>query len=382
VAGAALPLLGRLGVQGLLNEHVWAVDAAEQARVDELAAQPERLGPLEVMQLAAYRPLAGVPGSESWLGRGWTGPAEEVLREHVLAARQEAALQSRIRTLTPIRAGVSERVRGQYEASPYPRWRRVARQPAVGQIMGWRVPARPNVLFAGCGTGFHAIHAGQRYGPDARVLAVDLSRASLGYAMRKAREAGIGNMAFAQADLLELDGAGLVFDVIECSGVLHHLADPFEGAQAVVRQLRPGGLIKISLYSATGRTGLKPAKALAAGYAPETIRDLRQAIMAAPDGDPLRAAARFSDFYATSSCRDLLMHVQEHEMSIADLQRMLRETGLTFRGFQVGADVRAAYRARFPEDPEARDLDRWADFEADNPATFASMYQFWAVKAA
>jgi ubiquinone/menaquinone biosynthesis C-methylase UbiE len=213
------------------------------------------------------------------------------------------------------------------------------------------------------------------------VLAVDLSRASLGYALRKAREAGIGNMAFCQADLLELRSTGLAFDAIECSGVLHHFADPFEGARAVAGLLKPGGAMKIGLYSARARAGLKAAKALAARHTPETIRELRQTIMAAPDDDPLRDAARFGDFYATSSCRDLLMHVQEHEMTMDDLRRMMAENGLRLLALQTDASVKAAYRAMFPDDPAATDLSNWDAFEQANPATFRGMYQFWTVKA-
>ena len=211
---------------------------------------------------------------------------------------------------------------------------------------------------------------------------MDLSRASLGYALRKAREAGLDNMAFCQADILALGATGLMFDAIECSGVLHHMADPFEGARVLSGMLRPGGIMKLALYSAAARAGLKPAKALARRHTPDTIRELRQAILAAQDDDPLRAATRFSDFYATSSCRDLLMHVQEHEMGIADLRRILDENGLTFLGFHQMAipEVRKAYSAMFPHDPSGLDLFAWEAFEIENPGVFRRMYQFWAQK--
>src|SRR5256886_12917699 len=48
-------------------------------------------------------------------------------------------------------------------------------------------PAR--ILVAGCGTGQNAIAAAKRFS-DASVLAIDFSRASLAYAMRKTREIG------------------------------------------------------------------------------------------------------------------------------------------------------------------------------------------------
>ena len=84
---------------------------------------------------------------------------------------------------------------------PYPRW---VKPSSVGQptAIDWYlrsqfpgVSIRPvqhaeslDVLIAGCGTGQHAIETAQRFA-GARVLAVDLSRASLAYAARKSREA-------------------------------------------------------------------------------------------------------------------------------------------------------------------------------------------------
>ena len=42
----------------------------------------------------------------------------------------------------------------------------------------------------------------------ARVLAIDLSLTSLAYALRKTRELGVGNIDYAQADILKLDTIG------------------------------------------------------------------------------------------------------------------------------------------------------------------------------
>jgi 2-polyprenyl-3-methyl-5-hydroxy-6-metoxy-1,4-benzoquinol methylase len=374
---ALTPLLPALAIQCFLNEYAWAQDPIERQLVERLARRVDRLTPEEAMTLACYRPLSDVPGGEALLERGWTGGVAEVLQEQLVAVAEERALRDEIPAITPIGAGVSAAVREQYEANPYPRWRRVVSVPPVSAIMGWPVPDRAEVLFAGCGTGHHAIHAGQRYGANARVLAVDLSRASLAYALRKTREAGIGNMEYAQADLLKLGDLGRTFDVIESSGVLHHLADPFEGARVLAGLLRPGGVMKVGLYSRLAREHWAAAKALARTYTPETIRELRQAIAAAPDGDPVKAAMGTTDFYSASALRDLLMHVNEHELAVADLRRMVEENGLVFLGFTLGASVIAEYRAAFPQDPKATDLANWGTFERTHPATFRNMYQFW-----
>src|SRR5207302_1150253 len=108
------------------------------------------------------------------------------------------------------------------------------------------------VLVAGCGTGQQSIRTAQQF-PDARVLAVDLSRTSLAYALRKTRERGVSSIDYAQADLLKLETLDRRFDVIEAGGVLHHLADPFVGWRTLLSLLRPGGVMLLGFYSEIAR---------------------------------------------------------------------------------------------------------------------------------
>ena len=54
-------------------------------------------------------------------------------------------------------------------------------------------------------------------------------------------------------DLLSVSDLGVLFDVIECSGVLHHMEQPADGLSALVQQLKPGGYIKLGLYSEIAR---------------------------------------------------------------------------------------------------------------------------------
>ena len=48
-------------------------------------------------------------------------------------------------------------------------------------------------------------------------------------------------------------------DLIESLGVLHHLADPWEGWDRLLALLRPGGVMMLGLYS-------QPARRSKAGY--------------------------------------------------------------------------------------------------------------------
>jgi hypothetical protein len=86
------------------------------------------------------------------------------------------------------------------------------------------------------------------------------------------------------------------------------------------------------------------------------------------------------DFYSMSNCRDLLFHVQEHRLTLGQIESFLVESGLHFIGFELDPQVLHQYRARFADDPSCTNLRNWARFEADNPDTFVGMYKFWIQK--
>ena len=92
--------------------------------------------------------------------------------------------------------------------------------------------------------------------------------------------------------------------MIDASGVLHHMADPFAGWRILLSLLRPGGLMHLGFYSELGRRDVVAARAFIAergyGSTPADIRRCRQDLL----DTPLRSVARFIDFFSTSECRD------------------------------------------------------------------------------
>ena len=236
------------------------------------------------------------------------------------------------------------------------------------------------ILSAGCGTGQLALEIAQSV--TARVLAIDLSLSSLGYAGRKARELGLTGIEFAQGDLLELGAIGRSFDVVECSGVLHHMADPFAGWRMLLSLLRPGGFMVVGFYSEAARRGIVEARRFIAergyGTSADDIRRCRQDLLDLDRSRELGAA--FGDFFGVSSCRDLLFHVQEQQTRLPAIAAFLQDNGLTFLGFEIDNATLQAYRRRFPDDPGATNLSHWETFENENQDTFAGMYRFWIQK--
>lgn len=396
---AWLPLAAALGQQGFINEYVFDVTEDEAVRLEWLrddvaaaVARNEAVAPIRLAVLASYLPLHSIPGAEQIALRSWPDAVAALVAQQVIDHQGEQAIRPAIERLTTIEDDVSEKVRAQYEENPYPRWSKVfaETQPLpVDHYIGMRFPGAPyrplgnralDVLVAGCGTGQHAIQRALQF-RSADILAIDLSLGSLSYAIRKTKELGLANLRYAQADILALESER-TFDVVDSSGVLHHLKEPLTGWRRLAGLVRPGGLMHIGLYSATARKDINAARAHLAQqgreYSVAQVRRLRREFAGRAPGDPLHNITGFSDFFSMSECRDLLFHVQEHQFSIPQIANFLNEIGFTFLGFETPA--RAGYLRRFPDDGAATDLANWAMFEAENPPTFAQMYQFWIQK--
>jgi tetratricopeptide (TPR) repeat protein/SAM-dependent methyltransferase len=372
------------------NDYVYSLADGEADRTERLRASLEQalaagrdypsLWPVAV---GAYFPLHTLADARALLQRPWPQSLSALFVQQVEEPAEERRLATEIPALTEIDGEVSRSVRQQYEENPYPRWVKPA-LPQQHTLLAGRQPGQiPDVLIAGCGTGLSAITFAQQ-APDARILAIDLSLASLGYAKRMAGALGFDNIEFAQADITKAATIGRSFDFIDVSGVLHHLGDPWQGWRALLSLLRPGGVMQVGLYSNLARQNVVAARALIAerGYrpVPDDIRRCREEILAADDGSLLKSASTFSDFFTTNECRDLLFHVQEHQMTLPQIKAFLADNGLQFTGFVLDPATVQHFAARFPESSAMLDLDRWHAFETAAPATFAKMYQFFVRK--
>jgi len=376
--------------QCFINEYVLAQSDDETRQLDGLRnlllkrlASGDPIPPLLLVIVAAYVPLHLLPGADALRKRDWPHALNGLVRQQLLEPFEESELRLALPALTAVDDDISVKVRQQYEENPYPRWTII---PDSSASDDWRTRFDPDdragpldILVAGCGTGQHPIQAAQAF-PAARVLAVDLSAASLAYALRKTRDAGIPNIEYAQADILKLAVIGRSFDRIESVGVLHHLADPRAGWRVLLSLLNPGGIMDVGLYSDVARRAIVAARALIAerNYQAsiEDIRLFRQQLRQLTDGRLEKSLLPLKDLYTTSGCRDLLFHVMEHRFNIPDIAAFLSENGLAFLGFRVGSQVIEQFRKQFPEPNALTDLNCWHAFETAHPQTFLSMYRF------
>ncbi len=369
--------------QCFLNEYVYPLSESEAAQAIELkAALGDKINAgdpvptLWLVTLGAYFPLHALPDAWSLRDRPWPQCVEALILQQITEPAEEHQIAAALPTLTAIEGAVSEAVRQQYEENPYPRWF-ITVPPEKTPRRDERTGPVPDILIAGCGTGLSLTEI-SRAPVAARILAIDLSRASLSYAKRMAQKLGLDDVEFAQADILKLGSIGREFDIIDASGVLHHLADPWQGWRVLLSLLRPGGTMNIGLYSDLARRNVAAARDLIIqrGYRPipQDIRLCRQDIIASDDA-LLKSLTGSQDFYTTSECRDLLFHVQELRITLPQIKSFLAENDLDFGGFNLEPAVLQKFTVRFPGRGLA-DLDCWDAFEAEAPDTFRGMYQF------
>ena len=288
---------------------------------------------------------------------------------------------------------VSDRVAAQYNSNPYPRWADIGySQPssywqALQSLFPQRIAARDEphpiqVLVAGCGTGRHALRLA-RYFHHMQVTALDLSHQALGYARMKADHYRVDNIEFIQGDILLAERLGQQFDVIECSGVLHHMQNPAAGLKALTHQLRSGGLIKIALYSTAARQNIIRLREQLEQHMPTQANDMRlirEAMLQGSLSGDWSDIFNSSDFYSLSACRDLLFHQQEHTFNCEQLQQLIDEAKLEFIGMIPQGESEQLAQQLFNKAGHQLTLEQWGEVENQKPELFVAMYQFYARK--
>jgi SAM-dependent methyltransferase/tetratricopeptide (TPR) repeat protein len=388
-----------------MNEYIWSTTDAEEARLASFdpSASAWQAGDVQegcrLLQVLLYKGMGAVLSQRA--PEAFDKVRPKALREALqLAALEDRSLRVRAQSITklgPITNAVSRKAALQYERSPYPRWTSL-RKPSTGEerkLLGnFFTPDRLtfmdrpyNILVAGSGTGHQAVY-GALSSPNARVTAVDLSSAALAYGAMMADRYAAPNIEFLQADILDLAGVPRCkthFQVIECVGVLHHMEDPFEGWRRLLDCLAPQGKMLIGLYSAAARrviTELREDPAFpGADCDDRALREFRQDLIGRSPGQLGGELKLGPDFYSASEFRDLTCHVNERCVTLAAIDRFLKDNALTFRGFWIDIRELDAFHRAYPSEPWPGRLGAWEAHEAAQPHTFAAMYTFWCDRA-
>ena len=261
-------------------------------------------------------------------------------------------------------------VRNQYELLPYPPVNPQDEHKRLMRTWLEDLPMINHYCFAGTQSftrGFRALMAGggtgdatifmaeQLRATDARIVHLDLSTASIKIAQERAAIRGLTNIDFIHDSLLNLPKLGLQqFDYINCSGVLHHLADPDAGLTALETMLAPGGAMGIMLYGTIGRIGVYQMQAMlgllddGALTPAERISQAKQLLTALPDTSWFkRGAELYGDSARTDAdIYDMFLHSQDRSYTIEQIYTWLADQ----HGFHITlSDVQ---RGRYPYLPD------------------------------
>ena len=387
-----------LAEQCFFNEYVFIQSKKEIDNIDELKNLLEnnkKINELGIAILGCYVPLYLSKKITNQLlnYKSKNNLFNDLITMQIKEPLKEKELMNSIKSFEKISDNTSMMIRDQYEENPYPRWRYNYSTSTLNflislndQIKPNKIDIKnkfnkPNILIAGCGTGKHVLIANDY--SKANILANDLSLSSLAFAKRKVHELGLKNIHFLHTDILQLKKLNRKFDVIECMGVLHHMKDPLKGLEILVDLLEPHGFLFLGLYSEIARQNIIRAREFIKinkfKATLEDIRVCRQEIFNAVDNPKLQRLSKASDFYSTSTVRDLIFNVQEHRFTLLQISKILKKFKLEFLGF-IDLNLKNKFSKLFPNDKKNTSLDNWHKFEITHPSSFNQIYRFWVKK--
>jgi 2-polyprenyl-3-methyl-5-hydroxy-6-metoxy-1,4-benzoquinol methylase len=258
----------------------------------------------------------------------------------------------------PTPGDVTETIKAFYEDNPFPNYdgtedvgslieRSVAR--GFPEMLNRSIRPQASVLEVGCGTGqlgnFLSI-------ANRRVLSVDLCLNSLRLAQRFRDANGLTGVTFAQMNLFRLPLQPERFDVVICTGVLHHTADPRLGFRGLLPLVKPGGHVLIGLYNRYGRLKTRYRRGLA--------RVLGERVAAL---DPYLEAFRVTRDKRRAWFMDQYRNPHESLHTMDEVLRWFDEAGLRFvralPSTVFGSRFALEYRnSLFDEEPRGSRIDR------------------------
>jgi len=188
-----------------------------------------------------------------------------------------------------------------------------------------------DVLVAGCGTWQSAKFA--LCHPGARVAAIDVSTTSLKHTNALKQKYDLENLETRRLPIENAAELDQEFDLIVCTGVLHHLADPDVGLRALRSVLRKDGAMYLMLYAPYGRAGVSMiqeyCRRLGIGTSPQELNDLTAVLKAMPQHHPMLSMLRGArDAANADALLDALLNPRDRTYSVPQLYDLLERNDL------------------------------------------------------
>jgi SAM-dependent methyltransferase len=227
------------------------------------------------------------------------------------------------------------------------------------------------ILIAGCGTNQAAVFAYTN--PAAKVVAVDVSAASLDHQRVLKDRYGLKNLELHRLPIEQVGTLGLDYDLVVSTGVLHHMADPKEGMRALAACLRPDGVAAIMLYARYGRIGVEMLQGvfrdLGLAQDEPSLAVVKAAINGLSQDHPLRSyLAVAPDLKFDAGLVDTFLHGRDRSYTVADCLDLVASADLVFQDWLLkssyepaaGSDPFLTAVAALPQEQ------RWAVMERIN----------------
>jgi len=288
--------------------------------------------------------------------------------------------------------------------------------------IGFDAQKKTRVLIAGCSSGVEVMQANAIY-DNVELVGIDNSTTNIAYAIRQNEELGV-KAKFFLADLPQLERTHFnneLFDMLVVHGALNHFSDPMEPWKKLANLLRPGGIMRVSVFS-KGFLELvsKCRKFFADKFSPpifETpslssrfgknansgtslprvlrnateaeIRKARTLLLEATEPqqqqqqlpieeEVLESLLMTPSFYSLNEFADLLFHPQILAFSFTTIGSCLDRLGLKLIGFEFPGIMQESilrYRVEYPDDPHFTNVENLEKFEEKYPDVFKNFAQ-------
>ena len=180
------------------------------------------------------------------------------------------------------------------------------------------LPFKGKILEAGCGTGY-TTHVIANLRRDVKILGTDFSKGSLEFASNFSRQNNYNNTKFQYMDLRNINLKENEFDMLICSGVLHHIENPRPIFHNLCQLVKKNGTLIIGLYHPWGRFSIHA----------------RQKIFKITNGtmrwiDPRIRGENWNEERKNIWFRDQYQHPHEEDYSHKTLRKWFREEGISY----------------------------------------------------
>jgi hypothetical protein len=141
----------------------------------------------------------------------------------------------------------------------------------------------------------------------------------------------------------ELPTLGLDFDLIVSTGVLHHMASPPAGIEALKACLRPDGAIGLMLYAKYGRIGVEVLESVFRDMGlvqnDASVQIVKEMITVLSPDHPVQRYLRIARDLQSSDAAlvDTFLHGRQRSYSIDECIDLVTSAGLAFQGLFLKA---------------------------------------------